>query len=135
MMRLFPRQLRSGLPLAVYVVCTALVFSFILFEVLDIDGSDFPGRPAAAAAPAALSEASHDIRRALLQGPANTSLDARIPRADGAWHPVQCHHLPLAWPSATGPSRPHAPRAALPRSALPDPPPPTDQPGSSVTAR
>ena len=65
-MRLSTRQLRSGLPLAVSVFCTALVFWFILFEVLAIDGSDFPGRPATAAAPAALSEASHDIRRVLL---------------------------------------------------------------------
>ncbi len=121
-MRLFPRQFRPGLPLAVYVVCTALVLSFILFEVFDTDGSDLPRRPATAAAPAALSEASHDVRRVLLQGPANTSLDARIPRADGAWHPAQHHHLVFARSSAPGPSRPHAPRAALPRFAPPDPP-------------
>ena len=31
------------LSLAIYVACLALVVSFILFEVLDIDGSDFPG--------------------------------------------------------------------------------------------
>jgi len=27
---------------AVYIVCTVLVFSYIFFDVLDLDGSDFP---------------------------------------------------------------------------------------------
>ena len=29
---------------AIYVVCTLLVFSYILFDVLDLDGSDLPSR-------------------------------------------------------------------------------------------
>lgn len=30
------------LPIAVYVICLAFVCSFIFFEILDVDGSDFP---------------------------------------------------------------------------------------------
>src|ERR1700757_5300517 len=33
---------RSALGLAIYSLCVVFVCSFILFEVLDIDGSDFP---------------------------------------------------------------------------------------------
>ena len=32
----------SGFWRAIYIVCMLLVFSYILFDVLDLDGSDFP---------------------------------------------------------------------------------------------
>ena len=43
--------------------------SFILFEVLDVDGSDFP-TPPATTTPIKLAEPAHEIKRALLSGPA-----------------------------------------------------------------
>lgn len=49
--------------LAFYVACVALVCSFIFFEVLDIDGSDFPAAPVRAVTPPHPAEASHDIKR------------------------------------------------------------------------
>jgi hypothetical protein len=55
--------------LATYVVCIGLVCSFILFEVLDIDGSDFPTPPSSAATPIKLAEPPHEIKRALLAAP------------------------------------------------------------------
>ena len=57
----------SKLLLGLYVVCMLLVFSFILFEVLDVDGSDFP-QPATRSVRLTTQEAqSHDIRRVLSQ--------------------------------------------------------------------
>jgi len=58
---------RSSFALAVYLVCTALVCSFILFEVLDVDGSDLPSRPSQAKT-VTVPEALHDIKRASLKG-------------------------------------------------------------------
>jgi len=42
------------------------VCSFILFEVLDIDGSDFPTPPSTLATPIKLAEPAHEIKRSLL---------------------------------------------------------------------
>src|SRR2546427_12505394 len=41
MSRWWYRYRRSPLCLGLYVVCLVIVLSFILFEVLDVDGSDF----------------------------------------------------------------------------------------------
>ena len=64
-----PVKLMAAVWLATYVVCIGLVCSFILFEVLDIDGSDFPTPPSTVATPIKLAESSHEIKRALLGGP------------------------------------------------------------------
>ena len=56
--------------MAAYGVCFSLVLSFICFEVLDIDGSDFPAPPSTVATPIKLAESSHEIKRTLLGGPA-----------------------------------------------------------------
>jgi hypothetical protein len=65
-----PRQRLSWVPFLVYLVSFLLVISFILFEVLDIDGSDFPANPDAAGHSIRLSEteAVHDLRRLLPGG-------------------------------------------------------------------
>ena len=60
-----PVKLMATLWLATYVVCIGLVCSFILFEVLDVDGSDFPAPPTTAT-PIKLAEPTHEIKRALL---------------------------------------------------------------------
>lgn len=59
----------AALWLVSYVICLALVCSFILFEVLDVDGSDFPVAPSTAATPIKLAEPPHEIKRALLPAP------------------------------------------------------------------
>src|SRR5256712_2020137 len=53
----------STLMLALYPVCMAFVFSFILFEILDIHGSDFPVAPSRATQPINAVEPSHEIKR------------------------------------------------------------------------
>ena len=51
---------RSALGLGIYSLCIVFVFSFLLFEVLDVDGSDFP----VTASQAVATEAPHaDVRR------------------------------------------------------------------------
>lgn len=61
-----PVKLMATVWLATYVVCIGLVCSFILFEVLDIDGSDFPTPPSTLATPIKLAEPAHEIKRSLL---------------------------------------------------------------------
>ena len=58
---------RSPLWLVAYGVCLLLVVSFILFEVLDVDGSDFASPIHSATAPKA-ADPAQDIRRVPLQG-------------------------------------------------------------------
>ena len=87
--------------MAAYGVCFVLVLSFILFEVLDVDGSDFPIH---AAATLKVADPAQDVRRAPAQ-PARTepaivvALDARTEklqlsrwigdaRSDTPWHAV-----------------------------------------------
>ena len=69
--------------LAVYLACVALVFSFILFEVLDIDGSDFPVAPVRTVAPPHPAEAGHDIKRTHFAGLGQLWIDLQLPGTDG----------------------------------------------------
>jgi len=63
----------SGIWLSIYVLCVVFVFSFVLFELLDVDGSDFPTGPALTAVRTA--EPPHDeIKRTPLQ----TTLDLHV---------------------------------------------------------
>jgi len=48
---------------ATYLVCTLLVFSYILFEVLDIDGSNFPLNPHPLDRTAIVAEVANDAAR------------------------------------------------------------------------
>ena len=60
-----PAKLMATLWLVTYVICLGLVCSFILFEVLDVDGSDFPSPPTTTT-PIKLAEPPHEIKRALV---------------------------------------------------------------------
>jgi len=109
--------LASGAWLTLYVFCMLMVASFIFFEVLDVDGSDFPTHATQMAA--RLPEAHHDdLKRLWLQQPVkiwtgDAILEMERPeRSD--------RHVPaMAWPRP--PVRQH--RVALPRAALVDVPP------------
>ena len=68
--RQLPVKLMATLWLLTYVICIGLVCSFILFEVLDVDGSDFPAPTSNLATPIKLAEPPHEIKRALLTAPA-----------------------------------------------------------------
>ena len=64
-----PGVRRSRILLAVYVASLALVCSFILFEVLDIDGSDFPKPIARSVTAVKLTESHHDLKRVWAASP------------------------------------------------------------------
>ncbi len=68
MNRRWHRNRRSPLCLSLYAVCFVIVLSFILFEVLDVDGSDFQvptGRNATLRA-TTTEEHANALRRAFL---------------------------------------------------------------------
>jgi len=91
-----------------------IVASFIFFEVLDVDGSDFPTHPAKIAA--RLAEAPHDdLKRPWLQQPVKLWTDA-VPLEI---RPPDRHEREVRVPGAPPqPIRKH--RAALPRAVLAD---------------
>ena len=116
-----PAKLMATLWLATYVICIGLVCSFILFEVLDIDGSDFPAPPTSATTPIKLAEPAHEIKRALLSGPALLwmlfsilvfVLEGSGLRPLSTLAPVRVQSDPR-----------RRPRLALPRASLADPAP------------
>jgi hypothetical protein len=105
--------LASSAWLTIYVACVLIVASFIFFEVLDVDGSDFPHPAKMAARPA---EAQHDdLKRPWLQQPVKiwtdaAALEIRLPDR---------HERDVRVPaSPQQPIRKH--RAALPRAVLAD---------------
>jgi hypothetical protein len=109
--------LASGVWLTIYVFCVLMVGSFIFFEVLDVDGSDFPTHPTQMAARPA--ESHHDdLKRLWLQQPLKLRTDAAVlelappERVEGLVPPTVSRRPPV---------RQH--RAALPRGALVDVPP------------
>ena len=109
--------LASGAWLTLYVFCILMVGSFIFFEVLDVDGSDFPTLPTQMAA--RLAESHHDdLKRLWLQQPVkiwtgDAILEMERPECSD-------RHVP-AMASPRPPIR--QPRVALPRAALVDVPP------------
>jgi hypothetical protein len=105
--------------LATYVVCIGLVCSFILFEVLDIDGSDFPTPPSSAATPIKLAEPPHEIKRALLAAsPQFWVLPVVIFLLESA--ALGRLGAPAFVPSQPGPRGRRGLRIALPRASLAD---------------
>jgi hypothetical protein len=108
----------SWLALALYLTFFTLVCSFILFEVLDVDGSDFPP-PSRSLTSLSSVEPSHEVKRLPLQffmltwaGPMTaiaTVQDARAARP-AAPEPALCAHV-----SQVGSWRTFA------RASLPDP--------------
>jgi len=109
--------LASGVWLTIYVVCVLVVASFIFFEVLDVDGSDFPSHPAKMAA--SVAEPRHDdIKRMGLHGP------VRIWTGAARLEIRQPERRDREVPAITFLPKPvREPRAALPRAALADVPP------------
>jgi hypothetical protein len=112
---------RSGFALAIYLAGFALVCSFIVFDVLDVDGSDMPSRPTAAMT-VPVPEALHDIKRASLESPAPLWADLSLACARGSRESegmpgsAALQRLPPVLPRA------RRIRAALPRASLADPP-------------
>ncbi len=120
MRKRLPVRLMAFLWLATYVVCIGLVCSFILFEVLDIDGSDFPAPPSNVATPIKLAEPPHEIKRALLGAP--PQFWALLPVVIFLVESAGLRRLgaPALVPSQPGPRGRRGLRIALPRASLAD---------------
>ena len=112
-------KVMATLWLVTYVICIGLVCSFILFEVLDIDGSDFPA-PSTAATPIKLAEPPHEIKRALLGAP--PQFWALLPVVIFLVESAGLRRLgaPALVPSQPGPRGRRGLRIALPRASLAD---------------
>jgi hypothetical protein len=113
------RSRRSPLWLALYALGLVCVFSFVLFEVLDVDGSDFERAPSRLAIK--LGEESHDELKRPALGPGGPwlvpSLDARAAELPPTSSTAERHGLPSVPPPV------RTSRAALPRALLSDVPP------------
>jgi len=115
-----PVKLMATLWLATYVVCIGLVCSFILFELLDIDGSDFPTPPSTLATPIKLADPAHEIKRSLLSAGAHlwAVVAVVIVLFEGArlHRPAARRHMP----SPPGFRSRRRLRLSLPRASLSD---------------
>jgi hypothetical protein len=110
------RRPRSLAVLAV-ILCLPLVFSFIVFEVLDVDGSDFPANPHTLGHVISFSEAEHDLRRLWPEDPRPFEMVQMFV-------PPAIPHLALPSADHCRPGNfhsirtPHTVCAALPRASL-----------------
>ena len=113
------RSRRSPLWIVLYALALLCVFSFVLFEVLDVDGSDFERAPSRLAIK--LAEESHEECKHAALGSDGPSLVPSL--AAGAVEPppasstIERHRRPCAPPPV------RTSRAALPRALLSDAPP------------
>jgi hypothetical protein len=102
-----------------YALGLVCVFSFVLFEVLDVDGSDFERAPSRLAIKVA--EESHAALKRLALGADVSSLmpsfDARATKPPPTPSTIECLGLPRV------PRPVRISRAALPRALLSDVPP------------
>ena len=103
-----------------YIACTVLVSSYILFEVLDLDGSDFPSQRYPAKGAFLSANDLKDIERVYLPKPLNVWGDASNhftgnPRELGSFYKTTEPRK-----SRLDSTRDHGYRVALPRSSIPD---------------
>lgn len=115
-----PVKFMATLCSLIYVICIGLVFSFILFEVLDIDGSDFPAPTSNLATAIKLADPPHEIKRSLLTGP--PQLWAMLPIAFVLILPADLRRsgAPPRVATQPGPRGRRGLRIGLPRASLAD---------------
>ena len=105
----------------IFAVSSTLVLSFILFEVLDIDGSNFPVPDKGGARTISATESTPDIRWTLvgLHPPPVASAPQEIVIPAPSGHSFERRWLTaVLCPSPLAAQRFHL---ALPRASLPDP--------------
>ncbi len=111
-----------GFWLLAYVLSVALVLSFVLFEVLDIDGSDMPAPPTRDVARVEPPEASNDMRRASLQGTPQAWFDWLAVVPDGSRErSAPAPQIPALRSFPPRSSDVQRDRRILPRASLDDP--------------
>ena len=110
---------RSLAPLIVYAICVLFVVSFILFEVLDVDGSNFRPTPVGRSTVRAVTAEEHveDLKRSLLQVTSLISWAAPSPRLE---LPATALAVEMADRSRPAVAPSLRCRIALPRASLSD---------------
>jgi hypothetical protein len=109
---------RSALWMLAYGVCLVLVLSFILFEVLDVDGSDFAS-PMRAATAIKVTEPPQDLRRAALHVAPSALVFPPTDRVETLQ--VQQRFVDASADTSTHPSLRRASRHTLARALIADP--------------
>jgi hypothetical protein len=107
--------------MAAYVVCFVLVLSFICFEVLDLDGSDFANPARVAATIKVTEEAQQDLRRVPLQMPISAEPFVLAPSRHAEKVQVQQRVDAARADTPAHVSLRHDSRSTLARGLLPDP--------------
>src|SRR5215467_14185174 len=106
---------------AIYIVCMLLVFSYILFDVLDLDGSDFPRPRAPIERSVVVAEVPKEIKQTYLSEGTEFWVDhsVLVPAMSGGSVHVRLTRALTFSPLESVRTRGY--RIALPRSSPPDP--------------
>jgi hypothetical protein len=106
---------------AIYLICTVIVFSYIFFDVLDLDGSDFPLKRQPLERTAIVAEVAKDTDHAYSVGRPELRVDVSTLSQAFSGHTLS---IRLAGQSRFSPldsARTRGYRIALPRSSPSDP--------------
>ena len=106
---------------AIYVVCMCVVFSYVLFDVLDLDGSDFPRPRAPVERNVVVAEVPKDIKLVYGLDKIEVWIEHSIltPAISGQAVSIRLSSLSAFLPFDS--PRAHRYRVALPRSSPSDP--------------
>jgi hypothetical protein len=106
---------------AIYIVSMLLVFSYILFDVLDLDGSDFPRPRAPVERNVVVAEVPKEIKQAYLSERTELWVDhsVLVPSVSGESVHVRLARMLTFSPLESARTRGY--RIALPRSSPSDP--------------
>jgi hypothetical protein len=120
MLRRFPHIHESSRQRAMYIVCVCLVFSYIFFDVLDLDGSNIPSlvktleRPSIVAVMPSDVEIPHSSDRSQHSPPSAAIV------ADSFTEYARSQMTTVPQSSLLSLARAHGYRIGLARDALPD---------------
>lgn len=104
----------------VYIVCTVIVFSYIFFDVLDLDGSNFPLPLSPVKSSVIVSDVQKNIQRSYLSGLTELWDHLFALPVDGQTDLVPSDPAKKPKPSVLDSSRDRGYRVALPRSSTSD---------------
>ena len=105
---------------AISIACVTIVFSYIFFEVLDLDGSNFPLQRHPIESNAIVSEAETDVVRPYLTRLAEPWTGSSFSLLTKQVAPVHPLLIETPVPSAFNLTHRCGYRTALPRSSIPD---------------
>src|SRR5229473_8007427 len=106
---------------AIYIVCMVVVFSYIFFDVLDLDGSDFPLKRHPFERTAIVTKVANDTDHAYAVGRPELSVDVRTLSRSFSGHTLWVRVTRESRFSALVSARTRGYRIALPRSSPTDP--------------